>query len=176
MSSIRHSLFTLIAAASLFGVGCAHSQQVAVAKPVTPATPAPEAKAEPAPAPKTDEAARAEVDLEDLLRGTVIHFDYDADVLTAESRQRLDTLAEQLHRRPDLKIKISGNCDERGTEEYNIALGQRRAEVARKYLVQLGVQSSQISTVSYGAEKPVDTGKTEDAYAANRRDEFTSAQ
>lgn len=169
MLSIRHSLFTLIAAASLFGVGCAHSQQVAVAKPVTPATPAPEAKAEPAPAPKTDEAARAEVDLEDLLRGTVIHFDYDADVLTAESRQRLDTLAEQLHRRPDLKIKISGNCDERGTEEYNMALGDRRARSVASYLQSLGASQAQVATVSYGKENPECQEHDEACWARNRR-------
>ena len=73
---------------------------------------------------------------------------------------------------PQKEIVIEGHCDERGTEEYNIALGERRASSAKKYLINLGVKSGQLSTISYGEEKPADLGNDEEAWAKNRRDEF----
>jgi peptidoglycan-associated lipoprotein len=74
-----------------------------------------------------------------------------------------------LVRHADLKVKIEGNADERGTEQYNLALGQRRAEAVKKYLARLGVQAAQVAAVSFGAEKPVDPGHNEEAWKKNRR-------
>ncbi len=73
-------------------------------------------------------------------------------------------------------MRIEGNCDERGTVEYNLALGQKRADAAKAYLVNLGVDGKRLETVSYGKEKPVDPGHNEEAWAKNRRDHFTSLQ
>lgn len=165
----------ILSGAAMGLVACAHAQQTAT--PVADNTPPAKQTPPPAPAPTPAPVQeQPQDDLASILNQQVLHFDFDKSLLTDDSRSKLQTVAEAMKSNPKAKIQIAGNCDELGTEEYNLALGQRRAEVARKYLVQLGVQSSQISTVSYGAEKPVDTGKTEDAYAANRRDEFTSAQ
>lgn len=166
--------FLLLAAV---GTGCAHQEAVkkAAAEPVA-APPAQVAKApeppKPVEPPKVDPAEQARADLDAVLNGTILHFDFDQAQLTPESQDRLRNLAEALRAHPDAKVRISGNCDERGTEEYNLALGQRRAEVARKYLVTLGVAPSRVSTVSYGAEKPAAQGHDEQAWSANRRDEF----
>ena len=73
---------------------------------------------------------------------------------------------------PNVKIQIEGHCDERGTIEYNLALGERRANSAKKYLISLGMPADQISTISYGKEKPLDSGHNEEAWAKNRRDHF----
>lgn len=168
------TLFAL--GASTYLGACAHQQPAArPAAPPPAVTAAPAAPASPAPA--EDQAAadreRAAKDLAALLRGAVIHFDFDAALLTPESRSRLQELADAMRARPGIGIKISGNCDDRGTEEYNLALGQKRAAVAKKYLADLGIDEGRIDAISYGEEKPVDARETEDAWAANRRDEFT---
>jgi peptidoglycan-associated lipoprotein len=167
-------------AGAMYLGGCAHP--AAVAKAAVPA-PAPVVKATPAaaeaPAP-ADQAAmqkeREAKDLADLLQGTVIHFDFDAAVLTPESRTRLQRLADAMRAHPGVQIRISGNTDDRGTEEYNLALGQKRAAVAKKYLADLGVEQGRIDTVSYGKERPVDARETEEAWSANRRDDFAATR
>ncbi len=75
-----------------------------------------------------------------------------------------------------MHIKVAGNCDELGTEEYNLALGQRRADAVKTYLSHLGVSQNQVNTVTYGEEKPLNSGHTPDAWAANRRDDFDREQ
>jgi len=82
--------------------------------------------------------------------------------------------AEWLKANPDAKVRIEGNCDERGTIEYNQALGQRRASAAKKYLVNLGIKSSRISLISYGKEKPSCMDGTESCWQENRRDDFVA--
>jgi peptidoglycan-associated lipoprotein len=109
--------------------------------------------------------------LEAVLRGAVAHFDFDRDQLKPDGQEKLRQVADALRTHPKAHVRISGYCDELGTEEYNLALGQRRAEVARKYLVALGVSPGQVDTVSFGKEKPADPGHNDDAHAANRRDE-----
>lgn len=99
-----------------------------------------------------------------------IRFGFDQSVLTADSQQSLQRLADCLKRAPVKRVVIQGNCDERGTSAYNIALGSRRAEAAKKYLADLG--ASKLETVSYGKEKPVCTESTESCWAQNRRDDF----
>jgi peptidoglycan-associated lipoprotein len=101
-----------------------------------------------------------------------IHFDFDKSLIKDGDKPTLQKIAEYLKQHPRSKIRIEGNCDERGTAEYNMALGERRADSARKYLINLGVPAGKILTVSFGKEKPVDPGHSEDAWAKNRRDHF----
>ena len=101
-----------------------------------------------------------------------IYFDFDRSDLRADAREGLQANASYLKSNSGVQITIEGNCDERGSNEYNLALGKRRAEAAYKYLVDLGVESSRMTTVSYGEEKPAAEGHNELAWAKNRRDEF----
>jgi peptidoglycan-associated lipoprotein len=118
-------------------------------------------------APQAEAAAvKEEVSFKDVL------FDFDKFNLKPESRDILKQLAERLTNNKNSVILIEGNCDERGTTEYNLALGERRAKEAMKYLVELGVEGKRIKTISYGKERPLDPGHTEEAWAKNRRDHF----
>jgi peptidoglycan-associated lipoprotein len=101
-----------------------------------------------------------------------IYFDYDQYGLKTGAKQDLQHNADLLSKRGDSRVEIQGNCDERGTEEYNLALGKKRAEAARRYLIDLGVKSSRITTISFGEENPVVRGQNESAWAKNRRDDF----
>jgi peptidoglycan-associated lipoprotein len=101
-----------------------------------------------------------------------IYFDFDSFILTAPSRATLSKNAEFLLKNNTLKVRIEGNCDERGSDEYNLALGEKRAKSAMKYLITLGVAAERLSIISYGKEKPADPGHDEAAWAKNRRDEF----
>ena len=101
-----------------------------------------------------------------------IYFDFDQSDLRPEAREILNVKAEVLRRYPDIRIRIEGHCDERGTVEYNLALGERRAEAARAYLIDLGIDPDRITTVSYGEERPAVEGSNEAAWSQNRRDEF----
>jgi peptidoglycan-associated lipoprotein len=100
-----------------------------------------------------------------------IRFGFDQSTLTSESQGSLQKLADCVRQAPAKRIVISGHADERGTTQYNIALGARRADSARKYLSDLGV-ASKLDTVSFGEEKPLCSDQTEDCWARNRRDEF----
>lgn len=101
-----------------------------------------------------------------------IHFAFDSAVIRSSDQANLQAVAQQLAAHPDCKLLIEGNCDERGTEEYNRALGERRALAAREALANLGVDPSRIRTISYGKDNPVDPGHNEAAWAKNRRDDF----
>lgn len=101
-----------------------------------------------------------------------IYFDFDKFNLKPQAQKTLQKYADWLAANPDYVVKIEGNCDERGTIEYNLALGERRAKAAMKYIVDLGIKKSRISVVSYGKERPVDPGHNEEAWAKNRRDHF----
>ena len=101
-----------------------------------------------------------------------IYFDYDKSELKPEAQDILTKKAAFLQANPDYNVSIAGHCDERGTNEYNLALGERRATAASKFISALGVSENRISTVSYGEERPVDTGHNEAAWSKNRRDEF----
>lgn len=107
--------------------------------------------------------------------GHRVFFGYDQYTLTPQAQAVLSRQAAWLQEHPETRIKIAGNCDERGTREYNFALGARRAEAARAYLVSLGVDASRITTVSYGKERPLDTRSTEEAWALNRNSTTTIA-
>ena len=101
-----------------------------------------------------------------------INFDFDKYTLQSEAREILKGHAAWLAKNTGYQVLVEGNCDERGTTEYNLALGERRAAEAMKYMVELGVDSKTIKTISYGKEKPLDPGHTEEAWAKNRRDHF----
>ena len=101
-----------------------------------------------------------------------IFFYYDQYDLTPEAIKILNKSGEYLSKNPAIAIRIEGNCDERGTPEYNLALGEQRAAVARQYLINLGISGDRIATTSFGEEKPLDPGHDEAAWAKNRRDDF----
>ena len=100
--------------------------------------------------------------------GDRVYFDYDSYSIRGDAGPILDHQAGWLQRYSQVKVRIEGNCDERGTREYNFALGARRANAIKDYLVGRGVQTGRIETVSYGKERPVDPGTGDDAYAHNR--------
>jgi peptidoglycan-associated lipoprotein len=101
-----------------------------------------------------------------------IRFDYDRFSIRPDARVILKGIAEWMLKNPSTYLLIEGHCDERGTSEYNLALGERRANGAKKYLVQLGVARNRIATISYGKEKPLDPRSSEEAWAKNRRCHF----
>ena len=101
-----------------------------------------------------------------------IHFDFDKYDIRPEDTEILKENAALLMQYPKVKIQTEGHCDERGTSEYNLALGERRANAAKKYLLSLGISPDRISTISYGEEKPLDAGHNEEAWSNNRRGHF----
>jgi peptidoglycan-associated lipoprotein len=109
---------------------------------------------------------------DNALATTVFYFDFDRSDLKPEAREALVYHANYLKANPSAHYRLEGHADERGTREYNLALGERRAQAVERYLQVQGVSSSQLETISYGEERPVDTGTTEAAYAKNRRVEI----
>jgi peptidoglycan-associated lipoprotein len=113
--------------------------------------------------------------LDDLNRDSplkAVYFEYDSSELTPSAQKILDGNADTLKKYSTWVVTIEGHCDERGTAEYNLALGERRAVAARSYLVSLGIPAERLKTVSYGKEFPFDAGHDEAAWAKNRRDHF----
>jgi peptidoglycan-associated lipoprotein len=108
---------------------------------------------------------------EDLVQnvGDRVFFEYDSAVLTPEGRRTLERQAEWLRLFPELNITLEGHCDERGTREYNLALGERRATAARDYLIAFGLNSSRLRSTSYGKERPYALGHNEESWSPNRR-------
>lgn len=117
-----------------------------------------------------DEAAVEEMDI------SPVHFSYDEFVLNDEAKGNLEFKAKYLSSHPDVKLQIEGHCDERGSNQYNLALGDKRANATKDYLVMLGVPVEQLTTISYGEEKPAVAESNEDAWAKNRRSEFLRLQ
>ena len=108
----------------------------------------------------------------DSFQPEVVYFAFDSSELSAAAQASLSDLADRLRQSKSSTIQIEGHCDERGTVQYNLALGERRALSVKNYLVNLGVEESRLTTLSYGEEKPVDTGHSESAWSRNRRAEF----
>lgn len=158
-----------LAAASL--AACASRPKPAGPAEPTPPTPHAEAPYTPTPAPQSP------VD-QGPLPGTVqdfvinigerIYFDTDSYDVRSDAQPTLAAQAQWLNRYPAVRVRIEGNADERGTREYNLALGARRANAVREFLVAQGVSGSRIETLSYGKEKPIDGGSGEEAWAKNR--------
>jgi peptidoglycan-associated lipoprotein len=103
---------------------------------------------------------------------TMIHFDFDKSNLRPDAQATLREQAAYLQAYPRAKVVIEGHCDERGTTEYNLALGDRRANSTKAFLVNLGIAESRMTTISYGEERPLDSGSNEAAWAKNRRAQF----
>lgn len=127
--------------------------------------------------PAEDPNAAAEAERQRFERAMVdlrepIYFDFDRSELRPEAREILRGKAEVLRSFPEVRVRIEGHADERGTVEYNLALGERRADAARQFLIDLGLDSDRITTVSYGEERPAVEGQNEAAWSRNRRDEF----
>jgi peptidoglycan-associated lipoprotein len=101
-----------------------------------------------------------------------VYFDFDRSDIKAEYRPVLEKKAAWLKARPDYRLRVEGHCDDRGTEEYNLALGEKRALRVKDYLVDLGVPAGRISTISYGEERPAVRGNDDETWARNRRAEF----
>lgn len=162
----------ILAAAALIAVaGCAKK-----APPELPPPP-PTAAPEPAPAPSTPAPPPApsgptpgsRADFIQQAGSDRVYFALDSIELDADSRATLDAQAQWLQRYPNVRATIEGHCDERGTREYNLALGDRRANAAKNYLVGKGVDAGRLSTISYGKERPVALGSDEASWQQNRR-------
>jgi len=170
------SILTLLAAATLVA---ACGKKPAPEQPAPQPAPAVQEAPPPPPPParnddaerRAREAAAAAAKLRTEL-ADMIHFDFDkADVRTSD-QGILDRKAAILGANTAVRVRIAGHCDERGSDEYNLALGNRRAAAAKRYLAGKGVDEGRLDVVSYGKERPLDPGHTEDAWAKNRRDEF----
>lgn len=174
MLARRLTLLTVTALAIGLAAGCSRKQP--------PATDD-RGRVEPPPATETadadaDAARRAEEEAR-LARerafGSIqemIFFDFDRSDLREDARATLQRKAEALRQFPDIRIRIEGHADERGTVEYNLALGERRADAARAYLIDLGIDPDRMTTISYGEERALVEGQNEAAWSQNRRDEF----
>jgi len=150
---------TLVVLATVALAACASNKPVETTAPPTPppvATPAPHG-----PTPGSVEDFRVTV-------GDRIFFAYDQSDLSPEARSVLERQAAWLRQYPSVRVLVEGNCDERGTREYNLALGARRAAAARDYLASLGVSGDRMQTVSYGKERPLDPRSQEEAWSVNR--------
>jgi peptidoglycan-associated lipoprotein len=174
------SLLLVLATA---GLAAACGGKPAPEQPAPEATPAPA----PAPAPTTTDASaeRDRMDRERMAReaaerakavaadlAAMINFEYDQATVRTTDQSILDRKAAVLGANPNVKLQISGHADERGSDEYNLALGNRRAAAAKRYLENKGIDASRMDVVSYGEERPLNAGHDEAAYAQNRRDEF----
>lgn len=185
---MKKRIFTVLVAlafgySSLFLLAsCAKKEVKEAEKPVAEeakpeeAKPAkPEVEEEKAKEYKEEEAKRQEklrkLELVDLI-GEKIYFDFDKSVIKPQAEATLKEKAEALLENKSISVLIEGHCDERGTDEYNMALGQRRAYAAKNYLMKLGVSEERLKTISYGEERPADPRHTVEAWAKNRRDEF----
>jgi peptidoglycan-associated lipoprotein len=176
----RSVLFlVLILSISLMALwGCPKKAEVTTAPEAPKEEPAPappeEAKPEVAPAPAKEEVKeRAAAAAEGV---QPIYFDFDKSFIRDDAKPVMKANAEWLKANPKAKIKIEGNCDERGTIEYNQALGQRRAASAKKYLTDMGIAASRISLISYGKEKPICKESDETCWQKNRRDDFVVSE
>lgn len=182
----RKVVIYVLAALLLFAVpffsGCAGCQKKTDGETVEPAAqpapapevaPMPEAAPEETPAMAPETAPAPEAPAFNVSDVVDVFFAYDKSVLTAQSRDTLEKNADLLKSFPDVSVVIEGHCDERGTNEYNLGLGERRAASAKDFLVSLGIDAGRIDTISYGEEKPFAMGHNESAWKQNRRAHFT---
>jgi len=107
---------------------------------------------------------------------STVHFDFDKSNLTADTKSKLSKNAEWIKSHPNVKVQVEGHCDQRGSIEYNLGLGERRANAVKTYLVGIGVPAEKLSTISYGKERPLAKGETDSDMAQNRRANFVPVQ
>lgn len=108
----------------------------------------------------------------DILQAQTIHFEYDKSAVRSSDESKLEEVAKYMKSNPTHALRVEGNCDERGTEEYNRSLGERRAQAAREFLAKLGVEPGRVVTISYGQDRPVEPLHNDAAWSKNRRDDF----
>lgn len=169
-------LFVLLASASL-ALGACKKKTTPVVPPPTPTSnpTAPPTRPEPSTPPRTDNTTAemtARIAAARAAMLSTIYFEYDADELRDDAKASLDEKLRILNANPQLRIRISGHCDDRGSDEYNIALGRRRSETAKRYLSDRGIDASRMETTTFGRERPAMQGTGEEAWSKNRRDEF----
>ena len=150
----------------LSAYGCSHEQKAPPARPTPPPVAARVAPPKP-PEPPPEQPSEAPVASD----GPAIYFDFDSYTLRSDAHSVLQKVASSLKAR-NAGLEIDGNCDELGTTEYNLALGEERAKAAKSYLEHLGVPNAKVRTVSYGSERPKYPGHDDDAHAKNRRDDL----
>lgn len=173
MMIMKRMLWIAALVALTVTAGCGGKKAVDEAPPTDISTPSSEPVAEDIPATTPDPAPSDQLDPSSL---NDAFFDFDSYSLSSEAKGTLDQNAKELKRVTAAAITIEGHCDERGTSAYNLALGEKRANAAKDYLVALGVSASRITTVSYGKERPFDSGHDESAWAKNRRAHFLTGQ
>lgn len=163
---------TLVLAGAILALtvslGCASRKQVTTTTP----EPAPPPPTETAPPPQETTPPppqeQPKLSLEDAF------FDFDDSSLRQDAKSALENDAKVLEQNSNMNVVIEGHCDERGSVEYNLALGEKRARAAKDYLVSYGIPANRLTTISYGKERPFDPGHTEDAWAKNRRAHFVA--
>lgn len=135
-----------------------------------PPAPQPTSAPAPTPTPPSGPIPGSQAHFSQVMAGQdTVYFDTDRYNIDSDDAARLRTQAQYLQQYPQARATIEGHCDERGTREYNLALGERRANAAKNYLVSLGISADRLSTISYGKERPVATGSNEAAWSQNRR-------
>ena len=166
--SFRSPIVPALAVSALLGACASHPK----APPPTSLPPPPPPVAAPAPVPPPGPVGSRIVpgSVQDFVVnvGDRVYFDFDKYQIRADAQPMLAAQAAWLNRYPAVQVRIEGNCDERGTREYNLALGARRANSVREFLAAHGIAASRITTISYGKERPIDPGTGEDAWAHNR--------
>lgn len=169
----RVSKITVAALLSIMMAACSSTDTTNDSSDTSMANEQPQTTATTRPAEMSDgltASERAERDA--ALTKTVFYFEFDKSDLSADDRAALVHHANRLKSNPNMHIRLEGHADERGTREYNLALGERRAQAVERYLQVQGVSSSQLETISYGEERPANPGSSEVAYSANRRVEM----
>lgn len=168
---LRWPLALMLIAVPLFAASCAKKATQAPPTQTTEPTPVPQTQPPPAPAPApAPESTTPPFTVADL---RAVFFELDSYALNDAARAALDADAKMLRDNGGIRVVIEGHCDERGTSEYNQALGEKRAQAARDYLTAAGIDASRLSIVSYGKERPFDPGHDESAWAKNRRAHFS---
>jgi peptidoglycan-associated lipoprotein len=166
MSNLNAKSILLALICALVISGCAKPQATDKPSPDMASTP----QTTPVEQPATDIQPVKPADIQVIL--DQVYFAYDQSTLSDIARNTLTTNAALLQTSPELKVRIEGHCDNRGSDEYNLALGERRAQSVQAFLVSLGVAPERLVTISYGEEMPIDTANTEMAWTKNRRAEF----
>jgi peptidoglycan-associated lipoprotein len=159
----------LVSALALSVAACSKKKPEELPPPPPQTAPAPMPEAPPPPPPQTGPVPGSRADFLAQAGTDTVFFDTDSYDVDAEDQATLSRQAQWLAKYPNASVTIEGHCDERGTREYNLALGERRANAAKNYLVSVGVPASRISVISYGKERPLATGSDEAAWAQNRR-------
>ncbi|MGC6328515.1 peptidoglycan-associated lipoprotein Pal [Rhizorhabdus sp. FW153] len=159
----------LVSALALSVAACSKKKPEELPPPPPQTAPAPMPEAPPPPPPQTGPVPGSRADFLAQAGTDTVFFDTDSYDVDAEDQATLSRQAQWLAKYPNVSVTIEGHCDERGTREYNLALGERRANAAKNYLVSVGVPASRISVISYGKERPLATGSDEAAWAQNRR-------